>query len=536
MVIGGAALLLLAAGGGYMALRPGRGTAPSASPPSSAPPSPAPATAKPADPPPPPRPAVSPEEAEWADAKTEAARGALVLRRIDAARGSDEASSALHDFLRGKNRSDLAAKAVEARLAADPSSPWANAALGRTDARPIFEELAASRDLDRDAPPEWERLRARLKEGRTWIAPGQERNSLDADVAAVREHLRVLADPWQREMLRVVAETRAEPAFKDFGPVDHRALPPYVVMAQHQSDPRRHATKNVLDNHAKFFQCLTKEFLRVMGEAGLPTPTVAEMGNPVLKAFVFYDRNAFDRWHWNLGVKDDFLRGIRAYYSGDAQVMMLYDTGAHAELQDEDTCTAFHEATHQLVHYYRRYYLTQALRAKDPAAPDVAFLDRRLWDDSHWFQEGFAEFFGAADRISTTTGEWRLLRPHRQRLGEWGNPRLRRQPQWTLDEVLRMRDSTGLHQLAEKKWPGHRDELSSLYYAQAWALNHFLYFGRDGAYRARYLKVVAEEMRCHSGYEVFLEGMGAGDGEARKAFLKTLEQEWLDYVCELLQR
>ena len=103
----GAGLLLLAVGA-FFALRPG----PAKTPPSPAP-SPAlgPAPLRPAEaakPVVPPPPSLSPEEAEWAAAKTEGDRLALVQRRIGEARGSEEASKVLDEFLGQKRRADLA--------------------------------------------------------------------------------------------------------------------------------------------------------------------------------------------------------------------------------------------------------------------------------------------------------------------------------------------------------------------------------------------------------------------------------------------
>ncbi len=485
----------------------------------------------------PPRP-VDPEEAAWAAATTEEARTGFLEERLPLSGRSDEVSKRLFGLLAAKSRADLARKVAEARLAADPESPWANETLDRKDFGGELGSLAANKDLADNPIPEWERLKRRVEEKRTRVGPGAERREVEADIAAARREAERLSDPWTRRSLEAAKAVRDHPAFQRFLPVDTLALPPYLVLAQRQQDDKRHSTKNVLENHSKFFRCLTGEFLRIMKEAGLPTPTVAEMGNPVLLAFLFTDRNAFDRWHWDQGAGKDSLKGVRAYYAwGSTNVMMMYDTGAPTQTQDDDTCTAFHEATHQLVHYYRRYYMTLEDRKADPSAPEVGLSDRRLADDSLWFQEGFAEFFGAADRISSRSGEWRLFRPHRARMAEWGDPSVRRTPQWTLEEVLELTDYPHLYALAEKKWPGHKDELFGLFYAQAWALHHFLYFGKDGRYRERYLRWVHEEMCGRTGSEVFLKCMEAGSTkEAREDFLDTLTRGWLDHQKELLTK
>jgi hypothetical protein len=482
------------------------------------------------------KPDLPPDEAEWAAAKTTAEKDAIAERRTLEARGSDAASKELHRFLVGKGRMDLAKKAALARVAADPESPWGNETLGRVNAKAALEELQSSAaGFELFPPAGWERLKKRMDEKRTWVE-ADEKRQWEEDLAAARRQVKTIEDPWYKEATQVLTGIRADRAYNPkYGPVDFIALPPYLVMAQHQKDPSRHQTVNVLNNHSKFFRCLTTEFLKIMGEAGLSTPTVAEMGNPVLKAFVFIDRPHFDQWHVDQGSPVGGLSGVRAYYAwGGNQYMMMYDTGAPTALQDDDTCTAFHEATHQLVHYYRRYYLTKKLREKKPEQPDLDLRDMRLHGQAHWFGEGFAEFFGAADRISSQTGEWRLLRPLQNRLLEWGDPIIRKpENQWSLEEVITMKGKMHMEMTARKKWPDRFQEMNSLFYCQAWALNHYLYFGKDGAYRARYLKVVHEEMTCNSGSEMFFRIMEAGEGEARKKWIEELEDEIKDYVRKL---
>jgi hypothetical protein len=380
------------------------------------------------------------------------------------------------------------------------------------------------------------RILERVQAGRTWV-DRDEVAQVAKDIGEARAELERLTDPWWKEATAIVKAVESHPAFQRFTPVLHDANPPYLVLAQVNEDRHGHATVNVLANHKKFFHCLTGEFLRVMEEANLPSATLAEMGNPVLKAFVFKSRNSFDRWHWDQRWPKDRLKGVRAYYAwGSNQFMMMYDTGAPTETQDEDTCTAFHEATHQLVHYYRRYYLTLEDRKKNPDAPEVSLFDPRLHGETHWFQEGFAEFFGAADRISSQTGEWKLFRVYKKRLAEWGDPLVDR-PQWTLEEVLRMKNKQQMAILGEKKNPGHKQTMNSLFYAQAWTLNHLLWFGKDGKYHDRFLKYVNYEMRCMGGYDRFMECMGPGTDEAaRTAFLEELEEDWIGYQRYLLRR
>jgi hypothetical protein len=503
-----------------------------------APPAEPPPVLAPKKPPAPPPKPETPEETAWKAAKTEADRAAVAESLVAGASGSDDAAKALHQFFVAKGRTDFAKKAAAARLAAEPDSPWAGETLGRLPVKAKLEEWAAVQGLADWPHPAWDRMKARLDGKRWYVDAGPDRKAWDEDAAALQKHLAEIADPWYAEAAKVVREIRADDRFKRFQPIDVKALPPYLVLAQHQKDPSRHQTVNVINNHVKFFQCLTGEFLKMMGEAGLATPTIKEMGNPVLKAFLFTDRGNFDVWHWDQGWPKKALSGIRAYYAwGSDQFMMMYDTGAPSGTQDEDTCTAFHEATHQLVHYYRRYYLQQQDRAKDPAAPEVSLVDPRLHGRAHWFGEGFAEFFGAADRISSQTGEWKLFRPYLKRMGEWGDPIKRGEAQWTLKEILEMTGGNQLSLLSKKKAPDNFEGFQSLYYAQAWSLNHMLYYFQDGKkYRARFLKAVAEEMQCRSGAKTFFAAMGVGEGDERKAFLEDLEADWIDHQRSLCRK
>lgn len=526
---GGVALLAGGGGGGEPA-----GEGPGAAPPAALSPEPAkePEPAKPPEPPP------SPEEAAWRAATTEVARLEWLSGALASGKEAPDRAKALHAFVEGKGRKDLARRVLDARLDAEPGCPWANGLLGRTDMGEALRAAEAREGMGDLGTEEAKRILDRVRSGRTWVG-GDERPGVEKDLAAVKADLDRRSDPWWKEATAVLRVVENHPAFHPrFTPVLHEAVPPYLVIAQLQQDERAHATVNVLSNHRKFFHCLTKEFLELMGEAELPTPTLGEMGNPVLKAFVFKDRNAFDRWHWDQRWPKDALQGVRAYYAwGSSQFMMMYDTGAPTATQDEDTCTAFHEATHQLVHYYRRYYLTLEDRKADPKAPEVELLDGRLHGETHWFQEGFAEFFGAADRISSQTGEWALLRPYRSRLAEWGDPLLRKTPQWTLEEVLKMPNKMVMAVLAEQKMPGKKEVMNSLFYAQAWSLNHLLYFGKEGKYHDRYLRYVNEEMRCRGSFERFLECMEVGPDEAaRAAFLEELGDDWVGHQKSLLRK
>ena len=470
---------------------------------------------------------VDPEEAAWSAATTEPARELFLRERLPAASATDDGARKLHDFLAGKGRKDLARRAIEGRAEADPENPWARGLLGQVDFRDRIKKSLDGFEGPRAKHEAAERLRVRLEQQKGWI-PAEDKAAVEADLEALAAFRKRMSDPWQAEAMEVERSVRDAAAYREFLPIETMADPPYVLMAQKQKDEMRQNTGVVLDRHMKFFRCLTREFVKKMGEAGLPTPTVAEMGNPVLKAFVFTDRSQFERWH---GTDTAWLAGTRAYYAwGGTQFMMMYDTGASAGVQDSDTVVAFHEATHQLVHYYRRHYLWLEDRKQNPTAPEPDLRDPRLASESHFFGEGFAEFFGGVERISTATGEYKMFQLLRNRIQEWGNPLVRTSPQWTTREVLSMPGKMQMEMMAAQKWPERKEEMQSLYYAQAWNLNHYLYFGKNGRYRSRYLRYIAEEMKSQGGFQAFLTTMNAGDDEeAREAFLARLDREATEY-------
>lgn len=491
---------------------------------------PAPPALSPVKAPPPkkePEKPVDPEEAAWSAATTETTRELFLKERLPVASATDDGARKLHDFLARKGRKDLAKRAVEGRIEADPENAWARGLLGQTDFRDRIVKALEGLDGPKARHEAVDRLRARVDGKKTWVDES-EKAAVEADIAALDAWRKRLSDPWQVEAADVERGVRDGRAFEAYNPIEIIAEPPYLLMAQKQMDPLRQNTNVVLDRHIKFFRCLTREFVKKMGEAGMPTPTVAEMGNPVLKAFIFTDRVQFERYH---GPNSDWLKGIGAYYSwGGTQFMMMHDTGASASVQDHDTQIAFHEATHQLVHYYRRHYLWLEDRKTNPGAPTPDLRDPRLGGDSHFFGEGFAEFFGGVERISTATGEYKMFQKLHSRIQEWGNPQVRTDPQWTTREVLSMPGKSAMDALAAQKWPERKESMGSLFYAQSWNLHHYLYFGKDGRYRSRYLKYIAEEMKCSGGFEAFLKAMNAGeDEEAREAFIARLDREAVEY-------
>jgi hypothetical protein len=480
-------------------------------------------------------PKLSPMEQAWADAATDAGRLSWVKSQLDGVKSDEAAAKELHEFLAKEGRSDFAEMVEDARLEADPDDEWANARKGRTNMRAAMEAVNENGALLEEAPiEEWTRLKASLSEGRTWADAGEDKSGIESDIRAIEAHLETVKDPWYREMLGVVKGMEEKPMFEPYRPLKWVTNKPYVVIAQVQDEEHKQNTGVVLERHSKLFKCLVGNFREMMNECGLPSPSVEELGNPVLKGFIFGERADFEDYHERYG-GSNWISGVRAYYSwGGNQFMMTYDTGAPSRAQDPDTSTAFHEATHQLVHYYRQWYYWQELKKKDPNAPKPVLTHPHLHGRSHFFGEGIAEVFGACRLISLGTGEWKLRVKLRNRIAEWGSTKARKDPDWTLKEMLQMTGKMQLDMMGKQKWPGHDKELSSLFYAQAWAFHHYLYNGEDGLWRDLYLDYIAEEMKCNSGYEVFLKCFEIGeDEEERDSFLRDMERRWRNHQEQL---
>ena len=346
-----------------------------------------------------------------------------------------------------------------------------------------------------------------------------------------------LADPWETARLEVEKQVREDPRFRKFLPIDTRAERPWLVMAQRQKDPTRHATVNVLLNHSKVLRGVHGEFRRLLVEAGLPDPTTETLGSPVLAAFLFTDRPNFDDWHKAQGTSAELLHGIRAYISMDPRpLLLLYDTGAPTGIQDEDTGTTAFLGSMRLLMEVRRRHVTAEARKKDPGAAEVALHDPRVAILPRWFKSGFADLFGAADRVSSPAGEWRFLRPSRALLWEWGDPIKRKaENQWSLEELLAPLDAEAVTDIARQRWPDRWKEMGSLFSAESWGLSHFLLFGKEGAYRPRYLRMLREAVLTGGGPDLFDRCMEIGEGEARKKALDDLQKAWHAYIQELLR-
>ena len=77
--------------------------------------------------------------------------------------------------------------------------------------------------------------------------------------------------------------------------------------------------------------------------------------------------------------------------------------------------------------------------------------------------------------------------------------------------------------------------LSSLFYAQAWVLCHFLWHGENGKYRDKLLDYFESEMHGKSGYRYWAE-MWNKDKKWQSADWSELDKEWRAYFDKLCKQ
>jgi hypothetical protein len=401
-----------------------------------------------------------------------------------------------------------------------PGSPGAGDVLA--EVRAEFAPHAAL--LDAFPPGSWSRLRDRCAEGSPPVAEA-ERDAFEADRAEVRSRCRDFGDPWWAAARERLEGVRTDPRFAAFGPVDSLPAPPWLVLAQREPDPTRHQTVNVLRNHARFLTAHRVAFEALLEEAGVPPPGETGPPPPLLTLFLFPHRTHFDAWNRARGLGPADIRALRTRITEPpAPVLLAYDTGAPEPGQDEGLGAVAFMATRWLL-------VERARRATSPGAPapegsgPPEFRVPGPW----WLAEGLGRLFEAADRVSSVSGEWRFLRPHDRFLGEHSHLLLGKAPaRWPLPEIL---DARAVDGMASGR-TGDPGEFS----ARAWALAHFLYHGKGGAYRPRLLRMIRETLEGRGDPEIFHRAMETGDGETRARNLAALDGEIHAHVRDLLRR
>ena len=106
--------------------------------------------------------------------------------------------------------------------------------------------------------------------------------------------------------------------------------------------------------------------------------------------------------------------------------------------------------------------------------------------------------------------------------------------EWTFEEMMDISTGQDMQQKAQRKGLADAGRLSSLFYAQAWAWCHFLYFHENGKYRQLLLDQLKQELSGNSGPAVFKEQVWKtkpGDpawNTMKEEYGKYVEKLWTD--------
>jgi hypothetical protein len=120
------------------------------------------------------------------------------------------------------------------------------------------------------------------------------------------------------------------------------------------------------------------------------------------------------------------------------------------------------------------------------------------------------------------------------RLAEWKGSQKARLKEWHINELVGVANRIQMTQQAGRKDKTKEGiaRLSSLFYAQAWAFCHFLWFYEDGKYRDQLLAYLDSELHGRSGYRYWAD-LWKRDRSWQNADWSDIDKEWRTYAREL---
>ncbi len=213
-----------------------------------------------------------------------------------------------------------------------------------------------------------------------------------------------------------------------------------------------------------------------------------------LKLWTFSSHASFMTYQKDIGMP--LPPGVGAYYRPNNQWITLFEqpgstSGGQANRSDFNTNKVAHEGFHQLMHTYAKVMLEKQTGGEILwTSPEVR--SRRLW-----LQEGFAELMAGA--MAAGDQPWSLASVLSRRVKEIRMTLGRDFSAWSLEELLGIRGRSDMLRrcYAKARARGNMADtgrLSSLVYAQSWALCHFLWNAGDGKYREKFLEALHGEM------------------------------------------
>jgi len=476
-------------------------------------------------------------------AMTPADQTAYVESRVSRAKSSPSAAREAHDELKRLGREADAKRAMEAGHEAFPEDAEISKALGLRDKgaeirKVVDDEVTEDRCADLEAFKGLKRLHARILKnpGAAWVDEATAKQ-LDEWVQACQKEMEYLQDPGNAKTRQLYGNIKNDSRFTgmDFSTADAR---PYVLFAETPSAARKEQTDALVAHRGKVLQCLQRRFVQFLREeVGIKdAPPLAEINDARLRGFVFKDRESYDAWHVRLGSRSPSFAA--AYYDPSAtQMIYMYAglgrSGIPGDKQDEDVNVTFHEGTHQIIHFYARYFTQQeddAIADKEgKRREEVLITDSRLHSSFMWFQEGIAEYFGAAEPVPGKDGEWTLGRIQKART-LFFRAMLSQKQEWRIEEFL-FRSQSQLEQDCRTKNVTDPEIMKLLIYSQGWTLVHYFLHGDGGKWRAKFLRYCGREFSGHSDQPSFLAAFGLPK-RTRTLDMKP-DPAWVEFIQDV---
>lgn len=344
-------------------------------------------------------------------------------------------------------------------------------------------------------------------DGKRWLPADSkhitEIESVEKRIDALKKDFETrMADPFQKSAWETGLQA-ADDTTKELKNTAYkwtvRCVPPYVIIVERDKSWNEEAVAKeragqLLDLYRDFYA----NYRTVLGLDDIKKPV------PVV---VFRKHNAYQVF----ASKQNMGQGAAGHFSHMTGRLYLSD--------ETGTDTLLHEGTHQII-------------AFNSVGGTANFMNR-----PYWFEEGIAEFFGAAHRETdpvTKEQRWRVgNRLQEERLDYW------RQNE---KSAYKLKDLVGLTMRDREKNKASDNETQNLFaYSQGWFLIFFLnnynvdskgvvQVGKEGKYKKQWLDFFKRCINGDTSRETFFDCFGLmKNGKLDEEGYAKLEREYLDY-------
>jgi hypothetical protein len=469
------------------------------------------------------------------------ARTLYVQQKKKDAMRTAEGVKELHGWMVSKGLTEDAATLLKEGRGAFPNDPWLNEQMGLKNRAADIRKAASDDEVllavSEDDP---DLLYVRELETRisktpaaAWLSK-EDSTKFDLAMVALNDAVTKMSDPVYQRTKQEFDNLRLNPAFIGMN-FAFESFRPYVIFAESTSAEQKAFAEQVVQKTGESLTFAYGNWTRFMKEdLKLDPPPLEKVNDARLKLFVFRNRESFDQWH----SRNQFANpgtSVAAYYSpGGNQFIFMH-------LNAFDRHVIMHEGTHQLIHFYARYFCEQddnEIARKDGSPPErVQFEDNRLHSAFFWFQEGIAEYFGGLVKDKDPAQAWMLDDHLRNRAAHFAYMRSQKK-HWAVEDFL-FADQGQIYARAGVKSGGAGgDELRGLMYAQGWTMVQYLLHGDGGKWREKFCRMIRNELQGKTGKPYLLEAFGLpkrSDDPKVKAFLEELEKGYTRYADEMMK-